>query len=755
MPSFIQWSGSSGNPSLEWSMRNGKRGFLVIKFPLELKNGWYNKQPCTAFQTFQHRKERGVLKHEFILLKLKDGSVCRVERMGDPNARFNALSPQGSVAQDIAWCFGKDELEEADLDDSDVITEVELPCEFDIMDVLKICRAIQEGEKTCNYTLQVYNCYFFSLAIQVCLTRLVAHWEDKKSLGVWLSHISDAVQGLTNTDQTITTLTPLSPYPTIIQLYSILLCDDERTRLMNDIKFSLRSHIAGTIPQELAYRINDLLWHSTISPSLSEFTEGKVKMAFVEVFSKRSLQSPNSTSGSVEPLEELKNKLPRIFIDLMAQAGAVYGLRFLRTNNQEQSNQPVDEPERVSTVPKLIKQKSINQPQVEHSPKNLAPEMDFNAPRKGLKEAALERVATTGDTLVHWFNLRRDAIQWGLYLWRFFLWALYQAILSIWGIRILTSEPDVHPCTIIEEELMVALKNLDGTSFTYSDLECFIRKMRVLSANQAAIWDKRPWEDVYHFIEQRTASNFLEQLHKPKLKVKSGDQSNIAMTVSSFQERVLERIVDQGRKVEKVWLGSAARIQLELEETLSQVWKNIRDDMTINRLKPLGTDAEVHFRLHDGIIAVETDRTSVLHALIIGINDYPNLPKLKGAVADADEFANFLESELKVPPDHIINLRDDTATRRNIIGSIKSLQNNPQINYRDPILIYYAGQGGSRKATKEWLEVNGTYLVEVIFPFDYDARVHDSSTSDPIECIPDRTIIGLLNELSEAKGDNI
>ncbi|KAG8725560.1 hypothetical protein FRC11_001807 [Ceratobasidium sp. 423] len=379
---------------------------------------------------------------------------------------------------------------------------------------------------------------------------------------------------------------------------------------------------------------------------------------------------------------------------------------------------------RDSTLPKTIKQKLINQSKTSHSTGGGAPEMGFCAPKKAPTEIAIERVATTGDAFVHWSNLTRNAMEWGMYLWRFLLWALHDIILSIWGIRILALEPSVLPCRIIEEELMVALNNLDCIAITPSDLGHFIERMKTLSADQAAIWGKQPWEDICHFIEQHTPSNILEQLHKPKLKVKSEAEPEVAMTISSFQERVLKRIMSHGHKVEKVRLGSAAKIQIELRETLPQVWKNIREDY----------------------------RTSKLHALIIGINDYPNLAKLKGAVADADEVAKLLESELKVPPAHIINLRDGAATRQNIIISIKSLQNNPQINRGDPILIYYAGHGGVKKATDLWMSKNGANTVQVIFPFDYDNK---DDSPEPIECIPDRTIAGLLNDLSHEKGDNI
>ncbi|KAJ1301203.1 hypothetical protein OPQ81_003613 [Rhizoctonia solani] len=165
-------------------------------------------------------------------------------------------------------------------------------------------------------------------------------------------------------------------------------------------------------------------------------------------------------------------------------------------------------------------------------------------------------------------------------------------------------------------------------------------------------------------------------------------------------------------------------------------------------------DIKVDVLLPSGATAVETisNRSSKLHALIIGINDYPNISKLRGAVADAEEVARFLESDLKVLPNQIIKLLDSAATRKNIINAIEELWATPKIEYDDPILIYYAGHGGSRNATEEWKGKKGAHRVQVIFPYDYDEI---DSSSKPIECIPDRTIAGLLNKLSQVKGDNI
>ena len=64
-----------------------------------------------------------------------------------------------------------------------------------------------------------------------------------------------------------------------------------------------------------------------------------------------------------------------------------------------------------------------------------------------------------------------------------------------------------------------------------------------------------------------------------------------------------------------------------------------------------------------------------LHALVVGIDDYrsPEVPNLKGVVADADAFSNYLMNRLNVPRSQITDLRDAKATRENIISGIRDL----------------------------------------------------------------------------------
>jgi hypothetical protein len=52
------------------------------------------------------------------------------------------------------------------------------------------------------------------------------------------------------------------------------------------------------------------------------------------------------------------------------------------------------------------------------------------------------------------------------------------------------------------------------------------------------------------------------------------------MSISSFQDHMLDRIKLHAERVESLWLGSAAQIQEELEGALSQVWALTRSEVS-------------------------------------------------------------------------------------------------------------------------------------------------------------------------------
>lgn len=145
-----------------------------------------------------------------------------------------------------------------------------------------------------------------------------------------------------------------------------------------------------------------------------------------------------------------------------------------------------------------------------------------------------------------------------------------------------------------------------------------------------------------------------------------------------------------------------------------------------------------------------SDNRRPLFALIIGINAYQHVKPLRGAVADALAFKQYLQDHLSIPEQNINILLDQQATRKNITDAFQSLQEDERIENKDPIVIYYAGHGSTLPAPKDW-EAGGTHIQALV---PQDVNVVDAS-DNLIVAIPDRTIAILLNNLAYAKGNNI
>ena len=107
-----------------------------------------------------------------------------------------------------------------------------------------------------------------------------------------------------------------------------------------------------------------------------------------------------------------------------------------------------------------------------------------------------------------------------------------------------------------------------------------------------------------------------------------------------------------------------------------------------------------------------------------------------------------------VPSSQIRNLHDGKATRAAIMNEIKDIAFNNRINGGDPILIYYAGHGGSADTPEDWpgWEVGRASKIELLIPHDHSSSLEDGN---PKHGIPDRTLGALLSYLASKKGDNI
>jgi|GEM_PF-2489579 len=89
------------------------------------------------------------------------------------------------------------------------------------------------------------------------------------------------------------------------------------------------------------------------------------------------------------------------------------------------------------------------------------------------------------------------------------------------------------------------------------------------------------------------------------------------------------------------------------------------------------------------------------HALVIGNNDYKNLPKLKTAITDAQVVADTLRSSYGFEVKLLID-----ATRADILLALGKLRRN--LTKRDNLLVYYAGHGWLDSEADEgyWLPID-------------------------------------------------
>jgi len=128
-----------------------------------------------------------------------------------------------------------------------------------------------------------------------------------------------------------------------------------------------------------------------------------------------------------------------------------------------------------------------------------------------------------------------------------------------------------------------------------------------------------------------------------------------------------------------------------------------------------------------------------VYALIIGINNYLNLPKLRGAVNDADALSEYLKTDLQVPQENIIDIRDEYATRAEIQQALRALSRRHR--KEASIVMYFAGYGSANPS------IPG---IQTIIPVDYS-----DNSANPIPPVTADELLSYVNEIKRKKGDSI
>ncbi|CAE6516441.1 unnamed protein product [Rhizoctonia solani] len=549
----IMSSGSSPNRPLEWAKGADGRGRVRIQFPFELASGWYGEQPYTQFQSLDHREEAGAysIRHEFIVLNMVDGSICRVERMGDPHTRLEALSQQGSPAYDVAQFYRPKAKPEAKLDRSRLISRISFPMKLDLVDVLLICRAIQEGDKTRNYTLRTFNCYFFSLAIQTCLTRLCVNWEDIVSRNDWYSQLCAATTAMPEALKSHRT-------PLLLQALCAFSPGEKRTKknFLDGVQRKLCSEI-GNRPEVFQNQLNStlldgVLWCSSLTSIPNWFLKKKTQKVIVDILHARLSKVSSSPRGS---------KIPE---------------------HQKQANHQL-----IGALAKLVSLAEV-EPGIEHylNTKDISCQVGQNSTIRGSRSQAgrLRNVPPRMDfNGIIEFRQEFTFAQYVVGVWVQIMAVLVARLTfnfsGLLSIIVILSPP--KPRIVIDDRLaqIIQQKDILGPASSEGGIDSRLQEIQNLIQDETAVWNKLPWDDITQAIQDKLPEWTLKPYQKVfQVKFNETTRRPASLSILEIQEHILNRIKFYAGVVENIGGDSAYNTQSELQTEMSKIWTLIRDN---------------------------------------------------------------------------------------------------------------------------------------------------------------------------------
>ncbi|CAE6396499.1 unnamed protein product [Rhizoctonia solani] len=140
---------------------------------------WYQRHSNTSIESMQLRKEKKApFFHEYVTFKLSDSSCFRIDRRQLPNERYPMCCAQREGVEAYDTIEEITDLEDSMYNPSDCLVQVDFTTDVELNLIIVICRAIYERPDTRNYTVQRYNCYFYSQTIVMFTLCTVYDWDE-------------------------------------------------------------------------------------------------------------------------------------------------------------------------------------------------------------------------------------------------------------------------------------------------------------------------------------------------------------------------------------------------------------------------------------------------------------------------------------------------------------------------------------------------------------------------------------------------
>jgi hypothetical protein len=180
----------------------------------------------------------------------------------------------------------------------------------------------------------------------------------------------------------------------------------------------------------------------------------------------------------------------------------------------------------------------------------------------------------------------------------------------------------------------------------------------------------------------------------------------------------------QGLKSFEVFLNGRM-LEASTERGIRPVGGSAPRRLNFDRKIPLDEGAN-HLR----VVATDTDdlvseKSLFVHyypkrrnvwAVVVGINDYPRLPKLKYAINDAQAFYRLLVEENRIPPENVTLLINEQASLVNLRSTLGTRIKNAA-RESDMVIIFFAGHGATERDSAS---PDGDGLEKYLLPFDTD-----------------------------------
>ena len=136
-----------------------------------------------------------------------------------------------------------------------------------------------------------------------------------------------------------------------------------------------------------------------------------------------------------------------------------------------------------------------------------------------------------------------------------------------------------------------------------------------------------------------------------------------------------------------------------------------------NQIKINAVDVEGFFA--EKIISVRSvEKKRNVWAVVIGVNSYPNIRRLKYAVNDAMAFSNHLVEYNQIPRENVILLLEEEANLMRLRSALGVHLKN-KASKDDMVIIYFAGHGATER---DAASPDGDGLEKYLLPYDVDPK---------------------------------